>query len=333
MPTTPTYYSGQGMPYLTVGTAIIGFQPEGVNGAVTCAVEEKTTPRGSALYGEMLETFDDATGRIGFTPFDDWTLIPYLYPAWTGVDTSAIASGAAAVLKIGTNPHDPTNAGTMYPGGIWTVDGRQYAFVRCGWNKHPAMKFGAGEKLFGAAELLALGDPTKLPGATGFLMTGNAITESGAANPNTLVYAGTNFAQTHWTGAWGGVTGFDTLEAEDGWDLVADVKYQTFASQRITRVSRMTSTRFMLKGRLVGPTHTKLVGAVLAHTSGQVMQHGTVSDFTLTSGTRTVVLHNTEIRSAPFEFGGTKLNTGEVGFVTSMQFTAGAPTALVTFSA
>ena len=52
-------------------------------------------------------------------------------------------------------------------------------------------------------------------------------------------------------------TRFGALEAENGWDLICDVKYSPITVQKITRLYKLDSARFMLRGRLVGPTHTQ----------------------------------------------------------------------------
>jgi hypothetical protein len=64
-------------------------------------------------------------------------------------------------------------------------------------------------------------------------------------------------------------------------------------------------------------------------------QDANAADLVLTasqSGTQ-IALKSAGIRGAGFIFGGTVLGTGEVGFVTSMNFSSGAPEPLLQFSA
>ena len=315
-----TFYSGPGKVYL--GT--VGFQPEGVNGAISAHVEEKTTVRGSAMYGEVFETLDDVTGKITTTPFDNWNLLPTLFPTYLGVTTAVGTGFGAGLLAIGTNPF----TGTKVPVGVYTPDGRLYNFVRGALTKHPTMKFLPGAALFGGIELSAFGDLTLQPATDAFLIgASNAVpvTESGATDPDTTGFTIVDYGQSHWTGAWGSITGFTGLEAEDGWELVPEVKYNTFAVQKVSRLMKLASSRFMIKGRLVGPTHTQLLGKVLAHTHGGILAEGASTNFVLTgTNGKTVTLVNAEIKTAPFEFGGTKLNLGEIAFVTKMAITSSA---------
>ena len=203
------YYAGPGSVYF--GT--IGFQPEGANGAITAAIEEKTSVRGSAQFGDMFETADDASGKVTFVPFDSWSLLPVLFPAYLGVTTSA----GAGSLAVGTNPFDPTNANISTPCGVWTSDTRLYDFVRGAITKHPNLKFLPGAPLFGSTEITAFGDLTKSMGDNSFLVNANAITETGAASPiTTNPFAIADYGQSHWTAAWGAINGFVGMEAEDG---------------------------------------------------------------------------------------------------------------------
>jgi hypothetical protein len=336
---TPIYYAGPGKVYLQSpgnGTpTYIGLQPTDVNGQITCSVEEKTDTHGAAMYGELFETLADVTGKISTTPFDNWGLLPYLFPSYLGV-TTAGTNGAAGALSIGTSPHDPTatsaallsQSPNIYPAGVYTSDGREYNFNRAAITKHPNMKFGPGEKLFGPVELTALGQlvisaAVGLPGTTGFLMsalagtpTGTPITESGASDPDTTGWTTSDFGQTHFVGAWGAVSGFTNLEAEDSWELVPDITYNTYSTQKVSRIMKLAKARFGIKARLVGMSHTQLLGKVLAHTSGGILKESSPTNLVLTgSNGKTITLVNCEPRTAPFEFGSTKLNLGEVMFV------------------
>ena len=345
------FYSGPGKVYATIpGSAtVVGLQPADTNGAITCAVDETTTTRGAAMYGDLLETLDDQVGKISTTPFDNWLLLPYLFPSYLGVTTTAIAGGAAGALTVGIAPHDPLASGAIYGAGVYTYAGRLYNFVRTALTKHPEMTFGAGDKLYGGIEITALGQLGLLPGASEFLMStstnptsGAPITESGAADPDTTGFSNStpnNFAQSHWTGAWGALSGFVGMEAEDGWKLIPDVKYNMIKVQKITRVVKLASARFMIKARIVGPTHTQLLQYILAHKSGGILTESAPSNLVLTNaaGTRTVTLVNAEPKTAPFEVGGQRLNLGEVGWVQTITVAGGAspviPSSSLIFSA
>ena len=358
---TPSYYSGPGKVFYTIpGTAtIVGLQPRDTNGQIKASVDVKTTTVGAAMYGDMFETTDDISGKISTTPFDNWALLTALFPTYLGVTTTGGNTGS---LSIGKNPHDPLSTGSSYPCGAYCADGSIYSFVRGAITKPPNMKFGPGEKLYGDVEIsclgqLSIGGSVGLPGQQGFLMSaapqtpiGNPITEPGAnADPDTSGFTVTpaNFAQSHWIGNWGNI--WTGIEAEDGWTLTSDVKFNTYTTQRVTRYMSLASARFMISGRPVGIglTHTSLLSYILGtsgsggFTSGGIAAQLSGGNFStsafnlvLTSSSgRTVTLVNCTPKQAPFEIGGTKLRLGEVGFVQTIVVASSAASPSLIFSA
>lgn len=335
-----TYYVGPGKVY--IGTT--GLQPDAVNGAIKVAVEEKTSTRASAQGGELFETADDQMGKVSVVPFDNWNLLPTLFPKFLGVTTVAGAGNGAGALAIGTDPFNPagTNPATNVALGVTTSDGRQYPFLRGAITKHPSLKLLPGSPLFSQVELTALGVLGVPMGTAGFLMAGNVIVETGGVDPDAVGFSVADFGQTHWvmdaTVGWGTI--FGASEAEDGWDVVPDVKYNLITIQKVTRVGRLASARFMIKGRLSGAVpgwHSLLASKVLGHTSGGVLSEGTLAgvgalDLRLlgTNG-KSITLKNCEVKNAPWEMGGAKLGTGEIAFVTAVLPTA-VPGSLSTYS-
>jgi hypothetical protein len=322
-----TYYSGPGKVYINS----VALQAQGENGQITAVIIEPTTPVAAAMFGRIGETFDDQTAKIGVTPFDNWGLLTTLYPAFLGISVGA----TPGALAIGARPHGATNLPTK----IYTPDGRLYSFVRTAVTKHPDLRLGVGEPLFGPCEITALGDPALNPGAASFLVTGNAITETAGADPGGPMTTA-DFIRGVWTGAWGTLGGFGgdggvPLQAEDFWTIQVHAKYSPLKVQKLTRHLKLDSVEIMAKARLVGPTHTQLVAQIGTHTSGTLAGSGTnAADLVLTGpGSKTITVKQTELRGAGFEFGGTKLGTGEIGFVTQMKFNgSGVPQPLLTFS-
>lgn len=327
------YYSGPGKVFFNAK----GFFADGENGQVSLTIDEATTQRGTGSHGHVLETMDNVVAKLALTPFDHWGLLPTLFPVYVGVST--LGGTNKGLPLIGTRPH----TAAAVPAEVWTPDGRLYNVLRSAITKHPGMKFGNGQPLFEAMELTGIGLVGGNPGDSGFLIAANAITETAASDPGGAM-ALTDFANGVWSGAWGTFAGFggdagSPMQAEDYWQLVCDVKYSPLSVQKVVRHYKLDSAAFMIKARLVGPTHTQLLGKILAHTAGQSLGQ---ADLTLSGpASRTVILQNAEVKGAGFEFGGTKLGTGEVGFVSKMGFnsntvtsgTAGAPDPLLIFSA
>lgn len=315
-----TIYSGPGKVYFNS----IGLFPEGINGPIKLALNETTVPIGASMFGRVSEQVSDQTVDLTFVPFDNWGSLRTLFPAYLGVTVGA----SAGALVIGTRPHTAANVATK----VWTPDGRLYNIVRSALVGHPTLHLGIGKALFSEARILGVGDgvtPVAM-GASGFLIAGNAITESGGADPGGN-FTMSDFIRGAWTGVWGAVTGFDAVEAEDEWTIECSVSYSPLTVQGRTRGMKLDSVSFMARVRPFGPTQTQILANLGAHTHGQRLGS---ADLVLTGpSSKTITLKNAEIKGAGFEFGGTQLGNGEIGFVNEMTFNTGAAQPLLVFSA
>jgi hypothetical protein len=334
MPTlAQTFYTGPAKTFLGVNS--VALQANGASGAVKATIQTKTADAGTGQFGKIGEIVTDILAEIDVTPFDSWHLLPTLLPPWLGVTTASGTGAAAGALVIGTRPHGAANQ----PCKIFTPDGRLYNFVRAAITGHPSLKLSSSEPLFGGVKITALGDPTLLAGANGFLLAGNGITETGGADPGDPFTLG-DFVRGRWTGAWGILAGFggdaaSVLEGEDGWEIVPEIKYHAVTVQGLTRHMVLDSVSFMAKCRPVGPTQSEIAGALLAYTLGQRLgASANVADLVLTGpNAKTITLKNCDLKGAGFEFGGTKLGNGELGWVAGMTFNTGAPQPELIFSA
>ena len=107
------------------------------------------------------------------------------------------------------------------------------------------------------------------------------------------------------------------------------IRDSTVTVQKVTRAMVLASARFMIKARLIGATHTSILARVLAHQVGAPLPQSTANQnllLTSANGAHTVSLYNCEIRGAPFSFGGTKLRTDEICFVTTATTTSSVST-------
>jgi hypothetical protein len=322
-----TIYAGPGKLY-TGGVAI---WPETENGELKYEVDQEKLAVSSAMHGHLRHTQGDATGKISIKPLDNWGILGVVYLPCFGASVGA----AAGLLAIGTRLHgDPAAPAASK---LWTPDGRMITVVRTGVSKPPEMHLGAGVALFSVMELSAIGDASKKVGDAAFLHT---IAESGAADPGGVMAMG-DFIRESWTGAWGANAGFTAMEAEEDWVVVPEIKWQFYKSQKVTRLAKLISAAWMIKARLVGPTQTQIDAAIginngrlLGSSFGSTPPASAGSDLVLTSlSGKTVTLKKADAVGEGFEFGGSKLGVGEVGFVNQVTFTAGAPDPLIVFSA
>jgi hypothetical protein len=322
---------------MTAAGSSYALQAEGENGALKLDVVETMFPRYTAVLGYLRRTLNGQMCKISLTPFDSWALLPGLFPAYLGVGTGG---SSTSDLLIGRRPHDyagggaNTNAATK----LWTPDGRLYTVARSALTKPPNMRLGVGQPLFEGIEItgLAVADPALRAGTPMI-----AVVESAASDPDTAGFA-PDFINGHWLGTWGSVSGFASMEVEDYWTLTCNAKYSLLTIQNWPTHMKLDSVEYFIKGRMQGPTHTQIISQMLTHVQGATLAESSGQDLVLTgpAGTaggsaKTVTLKDCELvmENAGIELGGTKLNTGEIGFYTKVDFTSGAPTPALQFSA
>jgi hypothetical protein len=250
------------------------------------------------------------------------------FSQWQAYFTNHVAN----YTSLKAQPSPATKAAEIY-----TPDGRLYTFPHAAITKHPDINLGANKALFGSMQITNILAAGITLGAAGAF---HSVTESGATDPGGA-FITSDVERGAWYGAWGTSTGFGgdggaALEAEDGWTISTAVKYSPLAVQKLVRAYKLDEVYFMCKGRPYGPTHTEITamtGINAGRGLGQFIPTTNAADLVLTGpNSKTVTLKNADIVGAGFDFGGTKLGSDEIGFVTGMTFTAGAPQPLLEFS-
>ena len=322
-------YAGPGKFYFNS----VSFQANGTNGQIVAKTVQDADPAAVSMFGRIGYLQGNVVETIDLTPFENWGLLKTIFPAFLGVSCGT-QTGAQI---IGTQPHNPAGASDM-PGVIYTPDGRLYTFPRCAITKHPNINLGANKPLFGSMQFTNILASAKTLGASGAF---HSVTETAGADPGGA-FITSDFDRGAWYGAWGTVAGFggdggSPLEAEDGFTITTVVKYSPLPVQKLVRAYKLDEVYFMCKGRLYGPTHTQVTAATgisAGRTLGEFIPTTNAADLILTGpNSKTVTLKNADVVGAGFDFGGTKLGTDEVGFVSGMTFTTGAPQPLLVFSA
>ena len=350
----PIIYSGPAKVVMFNGGASPGqiamLQADGENGQVKVQFDEKRTKRATGMTGYLRSTLDDQTVKVSLTPFDSWSLLPYMFPAYLGIVTgatfqssgAALPSSVAGALAIGTRPHAVNGQAGSSPTGnaptkIWTPDGRLITIARTAVTKHPSLKLGVGMPLFTGIELTGLVPPANSIGASSGLISIAGDTQnsqSASADPDTIGAVFDAFINGHWTGIFtGSVSGGLTtgvMDAEDGWDIAVEAKYSPLHVQKRTYDYKLDSVEVMVKARITNQTAAALLAEILAHTLG-----GTLEESASASG-GTLILSGPSskfiglpncvpyLEGSGFEFGGTKLNQGEVAFVSKIDVVAGS---------
>ena len=302
------------------------FFAEGELGQVKYEVKQEKIDRSVANYGRVTSLQANSVDVLSFTPFDNWGALGQLFPAMLGVSVGA----TAGVLAIGTRPHGAAAADVATK--VWCIDGRMISMTRSALTKHPEIHLGVDKALFGPVEITGILASTKKLGDAGAF---RALTATGAADPGGQ-FTMADFEAGAWTGAWGTTAGWggdggDAMQAEDEWVISNEIKYSPLVVQKVVVGYILGSVSFMAKVRPYGPTQAQIETAVNAGTLGKQFSG---SDLVLTGpNAKTITLKNVGIFGAGYEFGGSKLGNGEVGFVNTMTFTAGVAQPMMLFSA
>jgi hypothetical protein len=324
-----TIYAGPAKVYFNG----IALQANDTNGRILARTVQDADPVAVSMFGRVGYLQGNTVETIDLTPFDNWGVLSTLFPAYLGVTVG----NQAGALAIGTRPHNPGGAADA-AAKIYTPDGRLYTFPHCAITKHPDLHLGANKPLFGPVQLTNIIATGVSMGSGGAF---HSVTETGAVDPGGAFITG-DFDRGAWTAAWGSVTGFGgdggaALEAEEGFTVTTAVKYSPLPVQKLVRAYKLDEVHFLVKGRLYGPTHTQIT-AMMGINNGRVLGNyiptNNAADLVLTGpSSKTVTLKNADIVGAGFDFGGNKLGTDEVGFVSGLTFASGAPQPLLIFSA
>jgi hypothetical protein len=320
-----TIYAGPGKVYFNS----VAVQANDTNGQIVAKTVQDADPASVSMFGRIGYLQGNVIETIDRTPFENWGIIPTLFPTYLGVSHGT----TAGALKIGTQPHNPAGASDA-PLLIYTPDGREYTFPHSAITKHPDINLGANKPLFGSMQFTNILATGVAMGSAGAFHT---VTESGATDPGGA-FITSDFDRGAWYGAWASSASLGaTFEAEDGFTIQTAVKYSPLPVQKLVRAYKLDEVYFMCKGRPYGPTHTQITTATglnAGRTLGEFIPTAQAADLILTGpNSKTVTLKNADLVGAGFDFGGTKLGSDEIGFVTGMTFTSGAPQPLLVFSA
>lgn len=316
--TAPLIYAGPGKFYS--GTTVQW--PQAENGELKIGVNAESMDVANAMFGYLDATAGDVTIPIDFTPFDNWGALAFWYPV-------AFKTPAIGTQYGGT--------GTDVAGKVWTPDGRLYTVTSVLPYKPPELHLGNGIPLYGAAQAMGVvKSNTALGTAAAFYTLTTAQADPGG------VMTLSDFVREPWTAAWGTVAGFggdggNALQAEEEFVVVPEIKLQAYKIQKLTTLYKLASVKYMVKCRPYGPTQAQIDAATLIQAAGGGLgrRYGAGgSAFTLTGSIsgHTITLGNTNLVSAGYEFGGTKLGNGEIGFVNTATFTTGVVQPAIAFT-
>lgn len=277
---------------ITDGSAV--FYTEG---AVTLEPQFTRRDIPSAVGGDQDKVLVDLTWKVSFTPMSVYTsairavLVPTTYTNFSTSGTRIIGAANRSVTILG-------------------ADGEQYILTRAKITKLPDMFLGLGKSLWGSVEF------------TAFLGHGKAISDADAFYTRTTgeTWSQSDYPTAHQeaecTLAWGAVTGWDTVFAEEGFTLSHELKLEPVKQGNITVDMKVISYRGMLKFKPQQPTGAQLLTA-LAPTIGARLSAS--ANAAVVTGTGiSVTLASAALETGSFVFD-SKLNRhGEFSLITAL---------------
>lgn len=263
----------------------------------------------SAMFGLVDQVESDLLVKISGTPLT-WNvsatpaaLFPYLTPSF----------------------------GSILPGGSDTpfvysaANGDVYTATCAVLTKMPDLSLGVAEANLGAAEWTGIiGDAMDPEAANSYykIQTGQTYTP--------LSIDRTKIPRGRYSAAWNSLS----FEPEDKLAISFETRFQPVKVQGRTRGFKLTRLAVMSKCAPAGLTAAQIDTAAMLQGAGAT--HGrrlsaSGHDLVIT-GPMNITQKNAAIKTAGFRFGNSVLRVGEVGFYSTVDPTAGAPGAIMTFS-
>lgn len=213
-------------------------------------------------------------------------------------------------------------------------DGAVHTFAATNLIEPWTMEFHPERNLIDSLTLTAvLGTGLDLSGANSLY----DVTGSGTFADSTFTQA--LVLRQQYTGALAGVTGLTAIEAQDGFKVEFQPKFNAVVSAGVTRDFKLAGFNLLVRFIPAGAATTQNILDALQADSGSTRKvggslHAGAAAFTLTGADSIVYLTvpKMNLYTGQFEFSNIKLRTGEIGLYASRDFSAGAQSALYTIA-
>lgn len=265
----------------------------------------------SAIGGEHDDVLVDLVYKITGTPKSIWTsgvrgiLLPALLHSFTAAGARLVGTGNRAVTVNGS-------------------DANGFTFTRCQLTKMPDVYLGLGKGLYGECEW------------TAFIGQGKALTDADAFySLNTTAWSAADFPTTHQeqmcTGAWGAVTGFTSMFAEEGFQLTHELKLDEVKQGNVLVDYKVNGYRGMIDFLPQQPTTAQLLSALSLQGASAgigVRRSSNTANLVVAGSGISLTLNSAAPRTGDFVFDNKLNRHGGFKFVTA----ATAPGTRLTFA-
>lgn len=265
----------------------------------------------SSAHGRVDATMDDVIYEASFTPVGVWAYITALFP-YIGNGTGGTESPRGYRVMTDTD----------VPLVVTSKDGAVYTLKAAAVTKMPDILLGPTKSLFGPVTFQAVVANGANPEDADSFMS------IGAGSYSDATFDPTAIKRQRYSGAWGAITGFTAIQAQDFWTVQSQLNLSPVRVQGYTRDMKIDSMSFMAKCMPVGPTAAQIETNLKAQGSGATegrRQSAGAADLVITGSGVSVTLKNAALRQAGYVFGGIPLRNGELGWETTVAFSAGVP--------
>lgn len=256
----------------------------------------------NSLTGSEDGTLVDMTWTISGRPMGVWS---------SGVRASLLPAAYLNFTVGGARIIGAANRAVQIDGS----DGERYVFHRAALTKMPELYLGLGNSLYGDIEF------------TGFIKTAAAFTDADAFYTQSTgqVWSQSDFPTSHQeaicTAAWGAVTGWTTVYAEDGFRISHELGLQDVKQGNVTVDKRIVSYRAGALFKPQGPTSAQLLSAL--QTQGTSKGIGTrrstnAADFVITGSGISATVESANLNRGQFAFSAKTNRHGEWGMINSL---------------
>jgi hypothetical protein len=255
----------------------------------------------SSVAGEQDDTLVDLVYKITGRPKSVWSA-PYRASLLPDALLNFTASGG---LVCGS-----ANRSLI----ITSTNAKGFTFTRGALTKPPGLFLGVGGSLYEDVEY------------TAFLGQGKALTDADAfMAENTTAWSQSDYPTTNQeavcTGAWGAVTGWDSVWAEAGFKLAHELKLNPVKSGNITVDYKVEGYRGMVSFDPQEPTTTQLLTALALQGAGGgigVRRSANAADWVVSGAGISVTLKSAGLRKGVFNFDNKLNRHGEFAMVTAL---------------
>ena len=276
----------------------------------TPTIETFTIP--TSMYGDVDERIDNVIWEITGTPAGQWSaahiavLWPYTNPT------------------IGSSIFGATDKNVI----IQSLGGQQMTFKAGAVTGMPDIVLSAAKTPIGQLTMQCIG-------ADNTAWSDSAKRAAVAA----VAFSDTSFDPASiktvpYSAAWGAVSPWDDISTQDGWVISFEIGLTDVRTDTDGLVDRrIASVGVMAKCTPIGISETQLLALLKIQDTGiarGVSLSGNSNDLVIDGGTGNpkVTVNQASPKEGPFNWGQDSVRTGEIGFIATQEFTAGARQAL-----